>query len=107
MQNPQLRRERHNHINSACDLDTSDPQCYGWKYARNCRIRFNGTYSQSLKYYNWRGGWFHGYVAEYNGSERARVRMAKHDIRKLSKEALEDFDFACYQHRHRAQWDAM
>lgn len=105
-QNPAIREEHHNHANNVCDLDISNLDCYTWRITRRarCTYSFKGKYCYTLKYYDWRGTWFESYVDEYNGGERARVRMASHEIRKLTD--YEDYDFPNYQHRHGARWDA-
>ena len=107
-QNPQLARERHDHRNSVCDLDYEDNECYGWSgFHSHCRIVTKARWPYSYSFYG-RGsrfGWFHAFVAECNGSARAKLRMARHEIRKMAIEDVTDYDIENPRHRHNAIWE--
>lgn len=52
-----------------------------------------------------RCSWFHGYVAEFNGSSRAKLRMARREMLKMDIEDLIDYDVENPRHRHNAVWE--
>lgn len=106
-QNPQWRRERHDHRDGICDLDYNDTNCYGWSdWHGHCRIVTKTKWPDSNRFYkNTRFGWFHSYIDEYNGGARAKLRMARREMLKMDMENLIDYDAENPRHRHNAIWE--
>jgi hypothetical protein len=99
------RVEFHNHNNGVCNFTE-------WY---NSEMTFY-PYSQracgyTVSYYGYHAGFYarppHGkwYRRDFYGRERAKLRKAKHEMRKLSREDIEDYDIESRQHRHSALWE--
>lgn len=106
-QNPQEARERHDHRDGVCDLDPTDNDCYGWSgFHGHCRIVTKDRWPYSNIYYGAdRFGWFHSYIAKWNGSTRTKLRMARRNILKMNVEDIIDYDVENPRHRHNAIWE--
>lgn len=99
------RREIHNHDDGTCNFVEwfeSDATFYPYN-SRKCGYTVN--------YYRWNEGFFprppYGkwYRREFYGRERAKWRKARHEMRKLSFDDIEDYDVESRQHRHSALWE--
>lgn len=96
------RREVHFHENGECDFDEYIKRECSW-WPRHC--------GYTVSYYGWHDGFFarpprgRSYRQEHEGRMRAGLRKAKHEILKLSREDMEDYDIKSYQHRHSALWE--
>lgn len=101
-----LVKEYHDHRNNPCDLDmySGGPRCFWWQ-------RREQKCGYDVSYYGYRGGFYSrprrgkeiSNIME--GSMRAGWRKAKHDLLKLDRDAVEDYDVKSYQHRHSALWE--
>ena len=99
------RTEIHNHEDGICNFKEWYESEATFYYFRSRKCGF------TVNYYAWNDGFFarppHGkwYRREFYGRERAKWRKAKHDMRKLSREDIEDYDVESRQHRHSALWE--
>jgi hypothetical protein len=99
--------ERHDHTNGVCDFDDRDPRQPFWWQSRwrqaNCGL--------DVSYYGYHGGFYprppHGkyYRRLMEGRMRANLRKMKHDLLKLDRYDIEDYDVISHQHRHSALWE--
>jgi hypothetical protein len=99
--------ERHDHTDGVCDInnyDKTNPFYWQRRY-----LGFNC--GDDVSYYGYHGGFYARprrgrlYRQEHEGAMRAGWRKAKHDLLKLDKESVEDYDVKSYQHRHSALWE--
>lgn len=99
------RTEFHNHENGVCNFTewlNSKETFYPYS-RRQC--------GYTVSYYGYHGGFYPRpesskvYTKKYYGRERAKWRKAKHDMRKLSIEDIEDYDVESRQHHHSALWE--
>lgn len=101
-QNSKFQVESHDHRNGICDLEF-----------RNRPFNAPYTCNYNVKYYTKTGRKIFGraskaeqaYRDEANGSARMILRNTIDEIRKMSREDIEDFDILNPNHRHQALWD--
>jgi hypothetical protein len=99
------RVEFHNHENGICNFTewyTSEMTFYPYSQ-KAC--------GYTVSYYGYHGGFYarprmnQGYRLAHEGRMRAGWRKAKHDMMKLDRDGIEDYDVKSYQHRHAALWE--
>jgi hypothetical protein len=97
--------EYHDHSHGVCDIDEAvgDSPFY-WQ-------RSNGYCGYTTNYYTWNDGFYprpissRTYRKKFESRMRCSWRQAKHDMLKLSRDAIEDYDVKSHQHRHSALWE--
>ncbi len=96
--------EHHDHRHGICDIDTAKgPDVFWWFFKRNC--------GYDVSYYGYHGGFYarprrgRSYRQEFEGRIRADWRKQKHDLLKLDRDGIDDYDVKTYQHRHSALWE--
>lgn len=96
--------EYHDHSQHACDIDdVKGDRVFYWNRRGSC--------GYNVSYYGWHNGFYprpprgRSYRQEHEGRMRAALRKAKHDMLKLSRDDIEDYDIKSYQHRHSALWE--
>lgn len=102
-QNPQWREERHDHRKGECNLvDPIIPQQCDWAPIGCCYWA-----SDEGNQHVWRRNSRieHIYRNEANGAVRTGLRNLLSEIRKMSREDLEDVTFAKRDHKHGVLWD--
>lgn len=104
-QNPDDRKEFHNHQRGICDIDNFNP-----KRNNYFTYRLNHCYYKLRKVNEY---WiFNGrpHVKHYRPyhvrAERAQLRNKIHNWLKMNFEDIYDDEFGNYQHRHSALWEA-
>lgn len=103
LQNSKDREEVHVHYNGVCELEEPNISDLKFSYRRvHCQWKVNWSYRRFCG----RRGWFHSYVDEQNGSQRAKVRMLRREVIKMDRDDIEDIDFQNFPHRHSAIWDS-
>jgi hypothetical protein len=102
--NTKAVREYHDHRRHDCDLHEADAQyIFYWQRRGSC--------GYDVSYYGWHNGFYarppHGkeYRRIFEGQARAEWRKTSHELRKLSREDIKDYDVAGYRHRHSALWE--
>jgi hypothetical protein len=99
-----VRIEIHNHEDGICNFDEWYTKKDVWP--RKC--------GYTVSYYGWNEGffargparWLKAEVKEYYGSERGNLRKDIHNMLKLSREDVEDYDVINPRHRHGALWNS-
>lgn len=100
-----VREEFHNHEDGVCNFDewfNSEMTFYPWRF-RAC--------GYTVSYYGYHGGFYsrprrNKWHMRYNeGQARAKWRKQRHDMLKLDREGVEDYDVKSYRHRHSALWE--
>jgi hypothetical protein len=100
------RIEYHDHLDGICNLeDWVANQTTSW-WPRKC--------GYTVSYYGWNNGffargaarWLKSEVRIYHGSVRAGLRKDKHNLLKLSREDIEDYDVINPRARNGAQWNS-
>lgn len=104
-----VRKERHNHTKGECDLALPT--------ASNWRVPFRGGYYcyYTVNWYGYNNGFYGRGAARWlkaetrlrHGAARARLRRDKHEMLKLDREDMLDFDIVNPHDRHSATWDWM
>lgn len=101
-------REYHDHTRHECDIDEFD------EFDEKDRVFYwqrRGSCGYDVSYYGWHNGFYprcscgQFYRRAKEGKMRAAWRKAKHEMLKLNREDLEDYDVKTYQHRHSALWE--
>jgi hypothetical protein len=98
-------REHHDHRFGPCDIDkiTDKTRPFYWQ-------RWEARCGYDVSYYGYHGGFYSRpprakHIRNYyEGGNRAAWRKTSHDLRKLSREDVEDYDVKSYQNRHSALW---
>lgn len=99
--------ERHDHTDGVCDIDNYDRTDPFWWQRR---IR-GASCGYDVSYYGYHGGFYDRPRRAkeirnlMEGSKRAAWRKAKHELMKLDREGIEDYDVKSHQHRHSALWE--
>ena len=102
LQNPEWREEVHDHRDGICDIELVK-KCfeyprYGCGYGAS-DLGNQHVWCRSRRYEQI-------YRKESNGKARNNLRMDMQELRKMTREDIEDCEFLSYPHRHQALWDA-
>ncbi len=104
---PRIVKEYHDHRKNDCDLaETDAKKPFWWQH------HWNGQYcGYDVSYYGYHGGFYARpprgkiYRRLHEGRMRANWRKQMHDMLKLDRESIEDYDVHSYQHKHAALWE--
>jgi hypothetical protein len=102
-----VRQERHNHVNNECNITlptAGDRQIPFWGrndcyYTVNYYGYNNGFYGRG------RGSWVRAEIRLRHGADRARLRRDSHEMLKLSREDIQDYDVVNPRPRNGVLWD--
>jgi len=101
------RVESHNHEKGICDLRL--PTASGWR----APFRGGDYCYYTVSYYGWNNGfygrgsarWLKAEIRSRHGASRAKLRKDISEIKKLSREDIEDYDIINPRPRNGALWD--
>ncbi len=103
---PSVVKEYHDHRNGECDIrQVANKSPFWWQKVSRQSCGYD------VSYYGYHGGFYSrppgskAYRREHQGRTRAALRKTKHDLVKLSREDIEDYDIESHQHRHSALWE--
>ncbi len=100
------RREYHDHSRGTCDIeDFLKIKGERWRYLNTC--------GYDIPYYGWNGGFYSPAVGRWakaekkvrEGGARAKLARDRHEMLKMSREDIEDYDVINPRHRHGVLWD--
>ena len=96
--------EYHDHRHGICDIaEAEDRNAFYWQHRGYC--------GYDVPYYGYNNGFYSRpergqvYRQEFEGKMRANWRKQRHDMLKLNRDDLEDYDYHGQQHRHSALWE--
>lgn len=102
LQNPEWCEERHDHRNGICDVQ---PIENGFRYPHShCGYWVSDLGNQYVWVRHTKSE--QAYRKEANGRARNELRMDMQELRKMTRDDVEDCEFLSYSHRHQALWDA-
>lgn len=100
-----VREEIHDHRDGICNFDEWESNKYS-VWPRKC--------GYTVSYYGWNNGffsrgpasWLKAEVRARHGAARAKLRKDVHDMLKLRREDIEDYDIVNPRPRNGALWDS-